>query len=174
LVEGDGVLLAYVKRVASFDQTGDLKVDAGDLALVQSKIGTPDPTADFDGDGEVTAADLAIAEGHVGHTPSDAVGVPMPGIGTLALSRPIPNPFSGETHFILTLDRPAHVDVKVRDLAGRRVATIFRGALDAGSREFTWAGVSDEGAPVSSGAYFLQVRAGDQRLVGSEIVVKTQ
>jgi hypothetical protein len=70
---GGGVLLGQVTRVASFDQNGDLRVDATDLALIRGKVGTSDPTADFDGDGAVTNADVAIAQQHLGHAAPDAL-----------------------------------------------------------------------------------------------------
>jgi hypothetical protein len=71
-VYAEGVPLAFLGEPASFDQNGDLKVDAADVAIVNSKIGSQDPSADFDGDGTVTAADLAILLRHVGHASPDA------------------------------------------------------------------------------------------------------
>ncbi len=63
--------------VASLDQNGDLRVDSADLALVNSKLGTNDLSADFDGDSVVTAADVQILKAHLGHaapdTPTPAV-----------------------------------------------------------------------------------------------------
>jgi len=72
-VYGGGQLLRHVTRVASFDQNGDLSVDATDLALIRGKVGTSDPTADFDGDGMVTNADVVIAQQHLGHAAPDAL-----------------------------------------------------------------------------------------------------
>jgi hypothetical protein len=71
-VYADGVLLAIRPEPACFDQNGDLKVDGADVAIVNSKIGTHDPGADFDGDGTVTPADLAILLSHLGHAAPDA------------------------------------------------------------------------------------------------------
>lgn len=63
----DGVILATRVTFLSPDQNGDLVVDGEDLAILDSKLGTSDPTADFDFDGVVTAADRAIAQAHLGH-----------------------------------------------------------------------------------------------------------
>ena len=66
-VRANGVLLA-TRTLASFDQNGDLVVDAGDAAIVSSKVGTIDPTADFTCDGAVTAGDLSFLQSsHLGH-----------------------------------------------------------------------------------------------------------
>jgi hypothetical protein len=67
-----GVLLALRSEPACFDQNGDLKVDSLDVAIVTSKIGTHDASADFDGDGTVTTNDLAILGAHLGHSSPDA------------------------------------------------------------------------------------------------------
>ena len=71
-VDGGHVILRPFPVVVSLDQNGDLKVDSADLALVDSKIGTLDLSADFDGDGVVTAADVQIARAHLGHAAPDA------------------------------------------------------------------------------------------------------
>jgi hypothetical protein len=63
----DAVVLATRTTFLSPDQNGDLVVDGEDMAIVQAKLGTSDPTADFDFDGAVTPSDLAIAQQHLGH-----------------------------------------------------------------------------------------------------------
>ena len=70
-VDAGGVLLRFA-RVVSLDQNGDLLVDADDIAIVRSKVGTTDPTADFDGDGQVTTVDVALVQEHLGHQAPDA------------------------------------------------------------------------------------------------------
>jgi hypothetical protein len=70
-----GILLGIRGEPASFDQDGNLVVDANDVAIVTSKLGSSSPGADFDGDGTVTAADLAIIQLHMGH---HAAGVAPP------------------------------------------------------------------------------------------------
>ena len=57
LVRADGILLASVPE-ASPDQDGNLYVGTHDLDLILPKLGTQDPTADFNLDGWVTQADL--------------------------------------------------------------------------------------------------------------------
>src|SRR5215471_3531439 len=59
--------LLKLRPAASFDQNGDLGVTDADLALIAGKIGTTDPTADFNCDGSVTQADYDIAAAHLGH-----------------------------------------------------------------------------------------------------------
>jgi len=80
-----GRLLA-TRALASPDQDGNFAVGADDVALAQSKLGSADPTADFDGDGTVTPADLDILSGHLGHhAPGMATPVASRTWGTLKL-----------------------------------------------------------------------------------------
>src|SRR5262245_22993663 len=72
----DGVILATRVTFLSPDQNGDLIVDGGDMAILNAKLGTHDPTGDFDFDGTVTTADLAIARAHVGHVAAGTGPVP--------------------------------------------------------------------------------------------------
>jgi len=75
-----------VRALASFDQDGNLSVGPEDVALATAKLGSSDPTADFDGDGAVTAADLAILNAHLGHhAPGMATPVASRTWGTLKL-----------------------------------------------------------------------------------------
>jgi hypothetical protein len=71
-VDAGHVLLQPFQVVASLDQNGDLRVESADLALVYSKLGTHDLSADFDGDGLVTTADVQILRAHLGHAAPDA------------------------------------------------------------------------------------------------------
>jgi flagellar hook capping protein FlgD len=75
-----------------------------------------------------------------------------------------PSPMRTTTWLQLTLARPMQVHVAVYDLFGRRVRTLVNGALPAGSRTLLWDGHAEQGAPVSSGIYFVRAtcRAGRQ------------
>lgn len=65
-VYADGVLLE-TRAVASPDQNGDSVVQAQDVSLLQSKLGSADPTGDLDCNGTVDGADLALLQSHAGH-----------------------------------------------------------------------------------------------------------
>jgi hypothetical protein len=165
LVRVEGLNIGQTLAVASFDQNGDLAVTQADVAIVQSKVGTNDPTADFDGDGKVTAADVALVLAHLGHRALDAVDAVAPeGPWTLALSAPAPNPFAGRTRFTLTLADAAPVRVDVVDVAGRQVARVFDGTPPAGSLSLEWDGRREDGAPARGGVYFVSAVVAGRRL----------
>jgi len=66
----DAVILGTPVTFLSPDQDGNLVVDGADMALIEAKLGSHDPTADFDFDGTVTEADLGLAQAHYGHLAS--------------------------------------------------------------------------------------------------------
>lgn len=118
-----------------------LKVGAqpgGDATLVETQFSAPDG-ASIQG-GDATTRPLVVTR-------------------FLSLATPHPNPFSDVSHFSVTLSRPVNLEVGIYDLAGRRVASIFHGSAQAGTRDFEWRRRSDEGVMVPSGVYFYRAVA---------------
>jgi hypothetical protein len=79
----------------------------------------------------------------------------------LRIYSPYPNPFNPETviHFSVDKRRPVHL--AVYDLRGTSVAILADRVFDPGYHEIKWNGKNDEGRTVSSGVYFLSMRAGN-------------
>jgi hypothetical protein len=73
------------------------------------------------------------------------------------LSPAWPNPFSRETRFVVSLLVAAEIDLGVFDLAGRRVATLYRGPLETGDHPFVWDGARSDGTRAAGGVYFYRV-----------------
>ena len=71
-----------------------------------------------------------------------------------------PNPFVASTSIRLTLERAGDADLGVYDVAGRRIATVHRGALTAGPHSFEWRGLDDSGRQVAPGFYMSRLRVG--------------
>ncbi len=79
------------------------------------------------------------------------------------------NPVRGSAARIsLTVARAGEVEVRVCDIAGRRVRELLRGNSGAGTREVEWDGRDDAGAPVKAGVYFVRAR-----LPGTEAPITT-
>ncbi len=70
-----------------------------------------------------------------------------------------PNPFATTTLVRFALERAGPARVDVLDLAGRRVATPWDGALGAGEQHVPWNGRDALGAPVAPGLYVVRVTA---------------
>jgi len=78
---------------------------------------------------------------------------------TFALQQNYPNPFNPETAIRFGLPEKSHVTLKVFDVAGREVATIFENEeLEAGWHQHIWNGRSAQGQALTSGIYFYRLQ----------------
>jgi len=73
-----------------------------------------------------------------------------------------PNPFNPETTIAFNLNYKDFRQVKlvVFDVTGRKVKTLFNGALNAGQYSFKWNGKNEFGNNVASGMYIYRLSAG--------------
>src|SRR5207237_9556742 len=95
---------------------------------------------------------------------SSASGVPSPALAAgVRLAAPAPNPWARGTGGALgvsfSLPAAADADLALFDLAGRRVATLARGALAAGPHVAHWDGTLDTGRRAAAGVYFVRLTA---------------
>ncbi len=89
---------------------------------------------------------------------STVVAVRTPNIvpTSTRLFPPSPNPLRGSTTLRFDLAQPSTGELSIFDLAGRRVATVNKGAFLAGRYTVTWNGRSDAGVAVGSGVYLVR------------------
>ncbi|MBC7188466.1 MAG: T9SS type A sorting domain-containing protein, partial [Calditrichaeota bacterium] len=76
-----------------------------------------------------------------------------------------PNPFRGTTSIRFGLPSASYVSVKVLNLLGQEVATLYEGKKQPGVHELTW---GPRGLPM--GIYFYRVQAGDVVKMGRMLV----
>ena len=78
-----------------------------------------------------------------------------------------PNPFSEETAIVYQVHRETHVRLAVWDLTGQRVATLVNKPQGSGYKEVTF-----QPNNLSSGTYFIRLRAGDRTHTRKMALVK--
>jgi flagellar hook assembly protein FlgD len=88
-----------------------------------------------------------------------AVG-PQTGAPRLALSAPAPNPSRGSVTLLLDLPSAGEVHAGIYDALGRRVRTLYSGALDPGAHPLSWNGLDESGRAVAAGVYLVRANAG--------------
>ncbi len=137
------------------DAAGAFRVTT-DGDLYRLRVIPPDATHDtleLDPFGSLndTTVTLVMAPGTVG------VSGPRPGAG-LVLGAPWPNPASTSTAVGFQAAQ-GEVELSVWDVAGRRVATLFRGAAPA-ARVASWNGHDAAGHPAPPGVYYLRLSNG--------------
>jgi hypothetical protein len=87
-----------------------------------------------------------------GTTGGTALSVDIVSVPTVfGLSGAYPNPFNPTTSFELAMPQDGFVSVKVYNIMGQLVATLFEGNVTANSYSYTW-----DAADVASGMYFLK------------------
>ena len=76
----------------------------------------------------------------------------------LYLHQNFPNPFNGATMIRFECQQQMCVTVKVTNVRGRHVRTLFNNTVQAGRHEMPWNGRDDHGEPVPSGLYFVSLQ----------------
>lgn len=77
-----------------------------------------------------------------------------------ALSQNYPNPFNPTTSLDLSIPSSQKVNAVVYNVMGQKVRELVKSEIPAGFYTLTWDGMNDQGQAVTSGVYFLQVKAG--------------
>jgi hypothetical protein len=90
--------------------------------------------------------------------PADPVGALAP--PTVAgLQAVEPNPFAHQTRIAFALDRAGPAELRVLDLAGRRVRVLAPGqSFGQGPQAVTWDGRRDDGRVAAAGVYWVSLR----------------
>jgi hypothetical protein len=77
------------------------------------------------------------------------------------LSQNYPNPFNPSTTIQYSVERTAHVRLDIHDVSGRLVRRLVDELSDIGVHTAIWDGRNDEREQAASGAYFYELRVGD-------------
>ncbi len=106
---------------------------------------------------------------HVQLTAADALEEAIP--DELALHPPYPNPTQDEIRIGYDLPEPTEVTIDVFNVLGQRVALLEDRERMAGEHELTW-DVSSGAGMLSSGTYFVRLRAEGRRLTEQFVIVR--
>lgn len=163
-VQGGGVRLSW-QVVPDASITGYLvyrRTDGGDEEPLMTTPLAPSARTYVDGDvrtGTNYTYVLAVLRKDGSEVRSAPASATTPSIA-FALDPNEPNPFRGETRIPFTLDTASHVTVRVYDVTGRLVTTLFDGTLSEGPHKVTWNTMDGSGRHVASGAYFYTLTSG--------------
>ena|GEM_PF-4165029 len=78
-----------------------------------------------------------------------------------ALLPNFPNPFNMQTNIRFTIPETQKLHLQIYDSCGRLVTTLMNKTLQAGRYTKSWDGLNNNHAQVSSGMYFIRMRAGN-------------
>ena len=88
------------------------------------------------------------------------------------LEQNYPNPFNPSTTIPFVIPEMGRVRLKIYDVKGSLVKTLFDGILPAGFRQITWDGTDNRGSGVGSGVYFYRLQTGKRKLTRRMILLK--
>lgn len=127
--------------------------------------------------GAITFSRLFVNDREVGRVPEVEVGR---GNSTETLPkafglRTSPNPFNPTTQIEYTIPVDAGdvpVSLRVVDLGGRLVRDLLQAQQGPGRYRATWNGRTDDGEPLASGVYLVQLRAGSLTATHKAVLLK--
>ena len=97
----------------------------------------------------------------------DSICIPLAGLGDdiipdeYFLSDNYPNPFNPATSFTFGISSSSEVNINIYNILGQKIFAFNKGKLDAGTYEFNWNGVNQNGEQVTTGIYFYEMEVGN-------------
>jgi len=83
-----------------------------------------------------------------------------------------PNPFNPETTVTFDLSENTDVVLSIFDIKGSLVRTLAEGSLKAGNHRINWDGKDKRGGSLSSGIYYISLKAGNKLFFHRSLMVK--
>jgi hypothetical protein len=78
-----------------------------------------------------------------------------------SLSQNYPNPFNPTTVIQYQVPKTSDVIIKIYDLLGQEIKTLFTGQVQQGTYKVEWNGLNNEGIHMSSGTYIYRITTGE-------------
>jgi M6 family metalloprotease-like protein len=93
-----------------------------------------------------------------------SVGADVPGVTVLGAPRPSPTRGPASLSYAIAPAEAGRVSLRVYDVAGRMVRTLFDGERRTGRYDAHWDGADASGAPARGGIYFARLETAGRRL----------
>ena len=86
---------------------------------------------------------------------------------TFFVGQNYPNPFNPSTTIKFGLPSESDVSIKVFNILGKEVATLYKGRMSAGEKELNF-----DGSILPSGTYFYQIQADENTGIRKMLLIK--
>ena len=90
----------------------------------------------------------------------------------ITISQNHPNPFNPETNFIYSLNKSGRVTLKIYDVLGQLIYTVFDGVRDAGTYSEVWNSIDNKNCLVASGVYLYRLQMGEKVVTKKMVLSK--
>lgn len=156
-------------RTLLYDRAGKIELPAGEnyAASIPVKINNPDA---------ITVENVVLVNSSLQKIPNINVEIILDGSTAIptdySLSQNYPNPFNPETQIQFSIPQEGFVVIKIYDMLGQEVATLFNGHTLQGRYTLNWNGKDNSGNNLSSGTYVYRMTAGDFVSAKKMVLVK--
>ena len=100
------------------------------------------------------------------------VGVRDPAVPTGFILFPnFPNPFHASTTISYHLPNAGPVELRIYDIRGRQVISLFAGTDLEGNHQLIWDGKDQEGRPLPNGVYFYRLKFGNSLIKTGKMIL---
>lgn len=93
----------------------------------------------------------------------------VPALGTL---QAYPNPFNPSTTIAFSMASPGSAQVKIYNLKGQLLRTLWDGDLSSGEHSFVWDATDDGGRALASGLYLCRLDCGGRMITRKLVLMK--
>lgn len=97
----------------------------------------------------------------INYTLGSTVTSTRPLVSNTFASMAYPNPFTASVTISYNLTKADRVTVKVFDITGKEVTTLYDGKQQAGTHAIEWNGTHHNMTPAQSGSYFIRIQSSD-------------
>ncbi|PKN79623.1 MAG: hypothetical protein CVU48_04740 [Candidatus Cloacimonetes bacterium HGW-Cloacimonetes-1] len=93
--------------------------------------------------------------------------------GAETFSRCYPNPFRRDTNISLGIAKEQElVVIEIYEMRGRKIHTLYQGAMNSGKQVIHWDATDNSGTKVSSGLYLCRITIGDKQQILKMMLVQ--
>ena len=153
---------SFSERIIFMDDTTDNYTPGNDQGKVRvAKLFPGDLDNDGYGDLVLSSASFAADKPqlfmieHDGTLETDYSNYTIP--NHVSISQNFPNPFNPETQFSYTLNKSGTISLRIYDIMGKLIYTVYDGFQRSGNHNVLWTGLDQNKRPVSSGVYFYRL-----------------
>ena len=153
---------SFSERIIFMDDTTDNYTPGNDQGKVRvAKLFPGDLDNDGYGDLVLSSASFAADKPqlfmieHDGTLETDYSNYTIP--NHVSISQNFPNPFNPETQFSYTLNKSGTISLRIYDIMGKLIYTVYDGFQRSGNHNVLWDGLDQNKRPVSSGVYFYRL-----------------
>jgi len=171
---GDGDILFQYYEVNDVDEVNNYcTVGVQDymheraLEYIYARKYDTHPTAAELEDGRAILITTQAPDNYLGINDGDEI-VP----GRYSLEQNYPNPFNPSTTISFEIARDGFTELKIFDINGRLVKTVYAGELSVGNHTKIWDGRNDAGSTVPSGIYLIKLKSGNFSKSVKSVLIK--